>query len=129
MRECLYSVNASVQTANTDVFAMWQWPVVYDYVQISVGYLGRHFFATALNWVHSYLNSGLFVCYNVCVLSLVNLLCGVPQGWVLGPLFFSLYILWVIRQDMLHHCHADHISINFLANPKKLITYTSSMVA
>ena len=47
----------------------------------------------ALKWVKSYFSNRLqFVDFNGHVSSRFNISCGVPQGSILGPLFFLLYI-------------------------------------
>ena len=47
----------------------------------------------ALDWIKSYLaNRSRFVCYNNCNSELKNIKCGVPQGTILGPVLFILYI-------------------------------------
>ena len=47
----------------------------------------------ALKWIKSYFSNRLqFVEYNGHVSSRTNISCGVPQGSILGPLFFLLYI-------------------------------------
>ena len=47
----------------------------------------------AHNWISSYLsNRSQFVCYNECLSDLLNISCGVPQGSILGPKLFILYI-------------------------------------
>ncbi len=49
---------------------------------------------TALSWFHSYSTNGCFnVCINNHVSSSAPLLCGVPQGSILGPVLLSLYML------------------------------------
>ena len=48
---------------------------------------------TALNLIKSYLlNRQQFVSYNNVASSLKFISCGVPQGSILGPLFFLIYI-------------------------------------
>ena len=47
----------------------------------------------ALKWIKSYFSNRLqFVEYNGHNSSCTNISCGVPQGSILGPLFFLLYI-------------------------------------
>jgi sarcosine oxidase/L-pipecolate oxidase len=47
----------------------------------------------ALQWIKSYFcNREQFVQYNETCSSMEKLKCGVPQGSILGPLFFILYI-------------------------------------
>ena len=52
----------------------------------------------ALKWIKSYFSNRLqFVEYIDYVSSCANIMCGVPQGSILGPLFFLLYINDIIN--------------------------------
>ena len=62
---------------------------------------------TVLTWIKSYLTSRSFkVCLNGVESSLFQLLYGVPQGSVLGPLLFTLYttpLSSIISQSPVNH--------------------------
>ena len=68
-----------------------------------------------VTWFKSYLPEWKFkISINTSYSSLFNLLCGVPQGSILGPILFLLYInnfLQAVISDSLHY--ADDACIVF----------------
>jgi len=66
---------------------------------------------TALQWVRSYLSRRTFRVVYGDVMFIVYVMCSVPQGSVLGPLFFILYMAdfadLVARCGVSLHTHAD----------------------
>ena len=86
-----------------------------DYVGIS---------GIALDWLSSYLTDRSFsISIGDFVSNSSPLSCGVPQGSVLGPLLFSLYLLplgkIISHYDVAYHLYADDIQLQFAFKPSE----------
>ena len=86
----------------------------------------------AHNWISSYLsNRSQFVCYNEFHSDLLNISCGVPQGSILGPKLFILYIndLCNISRIVKYILFADDTNL-FCAdkNINQLVTTVSTIL-
>lgn len=85
----------------------------------------KGFSCTALQWVASYLSDRTQAVrdgFNNVTSSLANIKAGVPQGSVLGPLLFTLYVSNI--RDVLRHCkhnfYADYLQIYLHCEPRNL---------
>ncbi|CAD6222083.1 GSCOCG00011710001-RA-CDS, partial [Cotesia congregata] len=70
---------------------------------------------TVSDWILSYLKSKLQAVRNSSGKTTVwkNVLCGMPQGSVLGPLLYSIYVtdLGLLLKRCMHHFYADDLVI------------------
>uniref|UniRef100_A0A3B3DH72 Reverse transcriptase domain-containing protein n=1 Tax=Oryzias melastigma TaxID=30732 RepID=A0A3B3DH72_ORYME len=67
-----------------------------------------------LKWLRNYIcDRSQFVCINGCISDRLNIQCGVPQGSVLGPLLFLLYIndLCFVSKDLTPIMFADDTTL------------------
>ena len=62
----------------------------HEILLLKMNYLG--FAASTINWFRSYVANRTFVHVNGDYSNPGNLTCGVPQGSILGPLIFLLYV-------------------------------------
>ena len=74
-------------------------------------------------WIDSYLTGrSQYVCYNGLSSDVMMIMCGVPQGSVLGPLFFLIYTADVIgvvqKYGFSVHAYADDLQIYAQSYPE-----------
>ena len=89
---------------------------------------------STIKWFDSYLNGRSYqVRINNCTSSISSLTCGVPQGSVLGPTLFSMYITELEQIILTHglqaHFYADDTQIYGHCEPHKVMELSLSVSA
>lgn len=116
----------AVDTKSPVVLVLLDLSAAFDTVDHSVllsrlcDYVGIR--GTALKWFESYLSGRTFsVMVGDLSSSSAPLSCGVPQGSILGPILFSLYMLplgsIIARNNLSFHCYADDLQIYLPVKP------------
>ena len=83
---------------------------------------------TVHSWFKSYLsNRKQFTCYNDNSSDLCTINCGVPQGSILGPILFILYINDIIQSSDILNFTIFADDTNILASHKDVNTLTTTM--
>ena len=122
LRECYYISNQLYQLS-TQVFVS----SLCDRLRHNFGFTGK-----ALNWFKSYLTGrSQFVSFNGEQSKTTRVYYGVPQGSVLGPLFFLLYTAEVFaivkKHGLMSHGYADDLQIYGHTDPGSTSTLVSTL--
>ncbi len=136
----LNDILLSIDTGNSVVLLLLDLSAAFDTVDHSI--LISHlehcvgFGGSVLKWFRSYLNNRTFsVCVDGCSSSKSGLTCGVPQGSILAPILFSLYMLPLgsifNKHNMSFHCYADdtQISVPFKQNDNPNLSALSACLS
>jgi len=124
-------LTSSIYINNLDVLAAFDTvdhAVLLRCLDISYGVTG-----CALKWFQSYLYSQTqHVRLGLTKSSIVRLLCGVPQGSVLGPILFVLYTADMVRLIEQHglygHLFADDTQVIVSCQPRDVNALQSHML-
>ena len=118
--DVLSDVYAAADSGQVTLLGMLDQSSAFDVVdhQILFERLGHTFGLTGkvMVWIKSYLSSrSMYVYFNGSASSVTSIACGLPQGSVLGPLFFLLYTAPLLPLIEKHgfkvHAYADDLQI------------------